>query len=108
MVFFISDGAPTDDWRPAYEPLIVNNPQAPHIIAFGVGDADRDVMAKVGTIACYLADDSVTPGAALKEIMRSLTNTIVGTASSATPQVAPQIVLPPPPAGSVAVPLQEM
>ncbi len=107
-VFFISDGAPTDDWRAPYERLVVGNPQAPNIISFGVGQADRDVMAKVGTIACYLADDSVSPGAALKEIMRSLTNTIVGTASSATPQVAPQLVLPPPPAGSIAVPLQEM
>src|SRR5262245_15355132 len=46
-VFFISDGAPTDDWRSAYERLVVGNPQAPHIIAFGVGQADRDVMAKV-------------------------------------------------------------
>src|SRR5262245_26687201 len=51
VAFFISDGAPTDNWRPAYEALTRNNPQAPHIIAFGVGDADRDVMAKVGTIA---------------------------------------------------------
>jgi uncharacterized protein YegL len=108
VVFFISDGAPTDDWRPAYEALMTNNPQAPHIIAFGVEGADPDVLSRVGTMACYVSQQGVSPGTALKEIMRSLTNTIVGTASTATQQAAPQIVLPPPPPGSVAVPLQEM
>jgi len=107
-VFFISDGAPTDDWQGAYQQLMVNNPQAPNVIAFGVGDADADVMAKVGTVACYLASPNVNPGAALKEIMRSLTNTIVASSSSATAQTAPQLLLPPPPPGSIAVPLQEM
>ena len=107
-VFFISDGVPTDDWHTAYQRLVVGNPQAPNIIAFGVGDADATVMAKVGTKACYIADHGVSPGAALKEILRSLTNSIVGTASSATAHTAPQLLLPPPPPGSVAVPLQEM
>ena len=51
VVFFISDGDPTDDWEASHRALTDKNinPQAPHIIAFGVAGANPAVIGKIGT-----------------------------------------------------------
>ena len=106
-VFFISDGEPTDsDWRDSYGDLIdrASNPHAPNIIAFGVDTADAATIAEVGTTAAFLAQTGIDPGNALKEIMRSLTNSIVQTAGSLTPT----LVVPPAPDGTIALELDVM
>lgn len=105
-VFFITDGEPTDDWEANHRALTDKNvnPQAPHIIAFGIAGANPDVIGKIGTKASYIADPGVDPGIALKEILRSLTNTILNSSSSSTPTLIIQQA----PPGTTAVPLDTM
>jgi uncharacterized protein YegL len=107
-VFFISDGEPTDSgyWEDDHADLVnkTTNPQAPNIIAFGVDKADRYVMKKVATVAAFMAMENVNPGAALKEIMRSLTASIVASASAAKPTM----IIPPAPEGTFSLPLDTM
>jgi uncharacterized protein YegL len=105
-VFFITDGEPTDDWEANHRALTdkTMNPQAPHIISFGVAGANAAVIGKIGTKAAFIANNGVDPGNALKEILKSLTNTIVNSSSSSTPT----LVVPSAPPGTTAVPLDTM
>ena len=105
-VFFITDGEPTDDWEANHRALTDKNvnPQAPHIIAFGVAGANPAVIGKIGTKAAFIANQGVDPGNALKEILKSLTNTIVNSRSSSSPTLMVQQA----PPGTTAVPLDTM
>ena len=105
-VFFITDGDPTDDWEANHRALTDKNinPQAPHIIAFGVAGANPAVIGKIGTKAAFIANQGVDPGNALKEILKSLTNTIVNSSSSSSPTLIVQQA----PPGTTAVPLDTM
>ena len=105
-VFFITDGEPTDDWEANHRALTDKNvnPQAPHIIAFGVAGANPAVIGKIGTKAAFIANQGVDPGNALKEILKSLTNTIVNSSSSSSPTLMVQQA----PPGTTAVPLDTM
>lgn len=78
VVFFLSDGQPTDSWESDYRALVdASNPYHPHIVAFGIGDADESVIAKVATFRAFKADGTVSPAAALREFATSLTHSIV-------------------------------
>ena len=103
-VFFISDGEPTEtDWETSYRELTEpSNPLHPNVVSFGVAGATAATIGKVGTVQAFLAEQNVDPGKALKEILRSLTNSIVSSSSSSEPA----LVVPPPPPGTVVVPLQ--
>jgi uncharacterized protein YegL len=105
-VFFITDGEPTDDqtWEQTYRSLIDKNTnrRAPNVIAFGVNGANATTIGKIGTVGAFIASSGINPGNALKEILRSLTNSIVSSSSSSTPQ----LVVPAAPDGCTAVPLQ--
>ena len=106
-VFFISDGEPTyDGWEQSHQSLTDKsiNPQAPNIIAFGVDQAESGTMAKVATVACFLADANVDPGAALREIIGSIADSIVQSGTSSTPT----LVIPPAPDGTTSIPLEPM
>ena len=107
-VFFISDGEPTDQgsWESDYSDLVdkSTNPHAPNIIAFGVDKADPSVISKVATVAAFLATQNVDPGVALKEIMRSLTVSIVTSSSASNPT----LVVPPAPDGTISLSLDTM
>jgi uncharacterized protein YegL len=102
-VFFISDGEPTDtDWQDSYRRLVdQSNAYRPNIVAFGVNGAEASTIGKVATVQAFLAESHINPGMALREIMRSLTNSIVQSSGSSTPS----FVVPPPPDGIVVVPL---
>ena len=89
IVFFISDGEPTDtNWQVQHQEVADKTwPFSPHIISFGVGGAQAQTIKDVATKVdkhnrsfAYLADDNADPGAVLKEIFKSLLGTIVGTA----------------------------
>jgi len=105
-VFFITDGEPTDDWEANYRALTdkAGNKQAPNIIAFGVAGANPSVIGKIGTTAAFIANPGTEPGNALKEILKSLTNTILNSSSSSTPTLQ----VPQAPPGTTAVPLDTM
>ena len=81
IVFFISDGEPTDtNWKAAHAQVADKSwPFSPHIISFGVGGAQADTIREVATQVdkkgksfAYLADDNADPGAVLSEIFKSL------------------------------------
>jgi uncharacterized protein YegL len=105
-VFFITDGEPTDEWEMDYRALVDKNAnrQAPNVIAFGVGGSDPHTIGRVGTVGAFVMRNGHSPGNALKEIMRSLTNSIV----SSSGQANPTLVVPDAPDGCVSVPLDPM
>jgi len=93
VVFFMSDGAPNrENWQEAHAALVDRdesiNPYRPHIISFGVGDAKQEIIHAVATDVdraggkrfAYLAAEGTPAGAALAEIMKFITGTIVGSA----------------------------
>ncbi|MFJ8432770.1 VWA domain-containing protein [Kitasatospora sp. NPDC094019] len=84
VVFFLSDGEPTDsDWEQPYQDLLAAAFR-PHIIAFGIGEADRAVIARVATFKAFMQKDGdadVAP--ALREFAASLTRSIVRSVSGA-------------------------
>lgn len=83
VVFFMSDGIPTDaDWEQPYEEL-TRSRFCPKIIAFGVGDAEESTIARVATFRAFIQkDSSVSPAQALREFASSLTRSIVRSAGS--------------------------
>ena len=66
--------------------------------------ANPAVIGKIGTKAAFIANQGVDPGNALKEILKSLTNTIVNSRSSSSPTLMVQQA----PPGTTAVPLDTM
>jgi uncharacterized protein YegL len=67
LVFFTSDGRPTDpNWPAAFAEL--TDPDwatRPDVIAFGVGAVDQDTLALIGTSRVFLRRDGVRMGTAL-------------------------------------------
>ncbi|WP_327677932.1 vWA domain-containing protein [Kitasatospora sp. NBC_00458] len=85
VVFFLSDGVPTDsDWEQPYQELL-SAAFRPHIIAFGIGQADRTVIAQVATFKAFMQEEGTAdPAVALREFAASLTRSIVRSVSGAT------------------------
>jgi uncharacterized protein YegL len=83
VAFFLSDGIPTDeDWPTAHRELL-NSRYAPKIIAFGIGDAEAQIIGQVANFRAFIQkDNSVSPAQALREFASSLTRSIVRSASS--------------------------
>lgn len=67
IVYFLMDGRPTDgDWESALAALTANASRLrPRLIAFGVGDADTETLAKVGDAGAFLSDDRARPSDAI-------------------------------------------
>jgi uncharacterized protein YegL len=68
LVFFLSDGLPTDPvtWPDAYATLTDPAWTArPDVIAYGVGAADRDTLVRIGTSRTFLSRDGVRMSTAL-------------------------------------------
>lgn len=87
VVFFLSDGIPTDEgWRTALKELNAFR-YAPKIIAFGISDADAATITEVANFKAFLQqDESISPAVALREFASSLTRSIVSSASSMAAQ----------------------
>lgn len=86
VVFFLSDGQPTDpaSWKAAHDRLTEREwPARPHIIAFGIGDADPQTIRRVGTFKAFMSHSGMTPGAAAREFATVLTSSIVMSGRSA-------------------------
>jgi len=101
VCFFISDGEPTDPatWKSEYNKLVDPSFKfAPVIIAFGVAGATAKTIKEIATpykgrVYGYLMDDGQSPGPVLREIIDSLTQSIVSSARSENPTlVVPQNV----------------
>ncbi|MFG3131631.1 vWA domain-containing protein [Streptomyces tendae] len=87
VVFFLSDGIPTDEgWRTELKELNVFR-YAPKIIAFGISDADAATITEVANFKAFLQqNDSISPAVALREFASSLTRSIVSSATSMSAQ----------------------
>ena len=74
-VFFITGSNPTDDWEASHRALIDKNvnPQAPHIIAFGVADANPEVISKIGISGAFIAQENVNIFTVFQELLAGLT-----------------------------------
>jgi len=113
-VFFISDGEPTDPgkWEKTHADLTdPTNPRHANIIAFGVDAAEKTTMARVATIACFLAEEGIDPGAALREIIRSCVDSVVQSATSSGSGMGaptPTLIIPAAPPGSISIPLHPL
>ncbi|MFF8474198.1 VWA domain-containing protein [Streptomyces sp. NPDC015414] len=83
VVFFLSDGIPTDpDWKTSLRDLNMF-PFAPKIIAFGIGDASAEILSEIGNFKAFIQKDtSISPAIALREFATSLTRSIVTSAAS--------------------------
>lgn len=106
VIFFISDGEPTStDWPAAHASLIDPSfPYRPHILSFGVKGAVANTIRDVATEIhrppsppkrhAWLADDSIQAGAAVREVIHTLTRTIVNSGRSINPQLVPPTSIP--------------
>jgi uncharacterized protein YegL len=84
-VFFLSDGQPTDPvtWPAAFAALTEPSWAAsPNIVAFGVGDADPAIIARIGTCRAFVGRDGVGPGTALRALSRVLVESVVPVAGA--------------------------
>lgn len=82
-VFVITDGAPSDgnEWEPAFDRLTDPSwPRHPHVITFGVGQASKEVLAKIATTKAFIAEESIKQDRALAEALASLLNSLVSSA----------------------------
>ena len=85
VVFFLTDGYPTDEWTAEYGELTDgSNPVHPKILAFGIGDADDSVISKVATFRAFKADGTMSAASALREFAVALTKSIVKSGSTAS------------------------
>jgi uncharacterized protein YegL len=84
VVFFISDGRPTGEWESSVRALTDTDWRPhPNILAFGFGDADKEILRTVATERAYIADRDVNPALALTEFTQSMTISIVRSAAPA-------------------------
>jgi uncharacterized protein YegL len=68
IVFFLSDGQPTDPvtWPAAFATLTDPAwPTRPNVVAFGIGDADATTLGRIGTFRLFLGRDGVRMSTAL-------------------------------------------
>ncbi|MFD5638349.1 hypothetical protein ACFWJM_29975 [Streptomyces sp. NPDC127077] len=84
VVFLITDGIPSDEgWEEAFADLIApSNRFRPHVATFGMGEAGREVIAKVSTLAAYLVADGVETERALPSVFSSVMSSIESSSSS--------------------------
>lgn len=84
VVFFISDGQPLDgeaSWLAAARELATSK-YAPHIVCFGMADADMSTLAKITNTFAFKAKDG-DPIAATREVFRQVIGSIKVTSASA-------------------------
>jgi uncharacterized protein YegL len=85
VVFFLTDGAPTDreDWR-AVRTRLLSQPAAPNILSFGIGEADPAVVGEIATKAEFalVADRRMDTGAAVTEFLTSLTQSVISSGNA--------------------------
>jgi uncharacterized protein YegL len=81
-VFMLTDGVPNaeDSWESAYRELVSDDFKQRHnILAFGLGQANSDIIGRVATRPEYafIAAAGVDTGAAIVEFIKALTQSVV-------------------------------
>ena len=79
-VFFLTDGLPNqnEDWRTIRSNLLAQHAR-PNILAFGIGDADAEIIREVATNDDYafVAARGFDTGTAISEFVTSLTQSVI-------------------------------
>lgn len=65
VLFFVSDGRPTDPAWPAALERLTATAASPEMIAFGLGAVDQPTLGRIGTSRVFLGRDGVRLGTAL-------------------------------------------
>jgi uncharacterized protein YegL len=84
VVFFMSDGAhrSREDWTDALKQLRDKSWKfAPEVVAFGLGDAEKESLQKIATRFAFMAKDQ-NPVDQVREIMNALIGSIRTTSTS--------------------------
>ena len=82
VVFFLTDGQPSGDYRTEWEELTSSSfPLHPNIVAFGIGESDANTISAVATFRAFISDGSLSPADALREFAVALTKSIVRSGS---------------------------
>jgi uncharacterized protein YegL len=85
VVFFLTDGAPTDrhDWR-AVRARLLDEPAAPNILSFGIGNADPAIVQEIATRPDFamVAARGTDTGVAISEFMTSLTQSVISSGNA--------------------------
>lgn len=90
MVFFVSDGEPTDrqaEWT-AERTGLLDDPAGPEIVAFAVGEAKARTMAAVATSCGFIARSGVAVRDAIAGIGDLVVRSVVASSTSGVPAVA--------------------
>lgn len=91
LVFFVSDGEPTDQaaqWRAAHARLVDRTfAGSPEIVAFAVGDASAATLATVATSRCFVARSGTAVRDAIAEIGGIVIRSVVASSASGVPAV---------------------
>jgi uncharacterized protein YegL len=79
VVFFLTDGHPSADWRTEWDALVSEQfNYRPHIVAFGIGNqVDASVISSIATFRAFIDDGTMSPAMALREFAVALTKSIV-------------------------------
>jgi len=93
IVFFMTDGEPTDhDWEKAFELLVDKSwPRHPHVVTYGFGQATPEVLKKVATKAAFIANEFSADQDALASALSSLVNTIVKSAERQQTEIPEEV-----------------
>jgi uncharacterized protein YegL len=106
VVFFISDGQPTGEWKIAHDALTDPAwPYRPNIIAFGTDGSDAATISAVGTFKAFMINDGTDPSNALREFASALTKSIVKSGSTVTAASPPLLQVPDDIPGFTALPV---
>jgi uncharacterized protein YegL len=84
-VFFLTDGVPTDreDWR-AVRARLLDRPDAPNILSFGIGNADPAIVKEIATRQdfAFVAERGTDTGVAVSEFVTSLTQSVISSGNA--------------------------
>jgi uncharacterized protein YegL len=91
LVFFVSDGEPTDrpaEWAAELAGLLYGEASVrPEIVAFAVGTARAATLARIATSRCFVARTGVAVRAAIAEIGEVMIRSVVASSASGQPTV---------------------
>lgn len=107
LVFFFSDGEPTDhNWQDALKDIHDKSwKNHPNIVSFGLGKANPSVMQKVATIQAFIQSDVgyLDPAAAIKTMIQAVTQSIISSVGSIRSGQGPQVLIPQSVPGMIAL-----
>jgi len=107
LVFFFSDGEPTDhSWQDSLRDIHDKSwKNHPNVVAFGLGQANPTVMQKVATVQAFIQSDDgyLDPAAAIKTMIQAVTQSIISSAGSIRSGQGPQVLIPQSVPGMIAL-----